>query len=202
MTRLQFEAIICDRCAPTLCGAKPANLVSFSKQESTCQNSPGIEELLAEYEEQLKHYQIHMKVICGCRKHYLVLVYRPDLLQNCLRQKDSMHILENCGYDSAWPVSRMIAHLKERYESDRGLPHEMGVFLGYPAEDVIGFCLHKGAECKYCGYWKVYGDVARARRTFAVYDRCRAYMNERRAAGISVLRMAKDIHNGCQAVVA
>ena len=42
-------------------------------------------------------------------------------------------------------------------------PHEIGVFLGYPLEDVKGFIENKGKNFLYSGYWKVYSDVERAK---------------------------------------
>ena len=70
-------------------------------------------------------------------------------------------------------LAALLSHLKKRLSQSEGFPHEIGLFLGYPLEDVIGFCRHKGEGCKLCGYWKVYGDVESARKSFALFDRCR-----------------------------
>ena len=48
--------------------------------------------------------------------------------------------------------------------------------MGYPLEDVRGFRINGGSGCKLCGYWKVYGDVEKAKVQFEVYDKCRAFM--------------------------
>ena len=44
-----------------------------------------------------------------------------------------------------------------RMAQSEGFPHEVGLFLGYPPEDVRGFmeCRAKGFRCVGC--WKVYG---------------------------------------------
>lgn len=55
---------------------------------------------------------------------------------------------------------------------ERGFPHEMGYFLGYPYADVEGFILHKGKDYVAMGLWKVYGERERALETFARYKRC------------------------------
>ena len=52
-------------------------------------------------------------------------------------------------------------------------PHEIGLFLGYPPEDVEGFCRYQGQNYKLCGRWKVYGDREAACRRFQRYDHCR-----------------------------
>ena len=56
--------------------------------------------------------------------------------------------------------------------SGRIFPHEVGLFLSYPPEDVRGFIDNHARNCKYLGFWKVYGDVEKAKRTFANYERC------------------------------
>ena len=65
-------------------------------------------------------------------------------------------------------------HLSQRVslsaQGAESYPHEMGIFLGYPLEDVRGFILHEGKDSRYTGYWKVYGDVEQAKQTFQAYD--------------------------------
>ena len=57
-------------------------------------------------------------------------------------------------------------------KSSNDFPHEIGLFLGYPVEDVKGFIKYKG-ECSKCiGCWKVYGDVTKAEDTFDRYKKC------------------------------
>ena len=46
----------------------------------------------------------------------------------------------------------------------------MGIFLGYPLEDVEGFIRYEGKESRYTGYWKVSGDVTQAKQIFQAYD--------------------------------
>ena len=55
-----------------------------------------------------------------------------------------------------------------------GFPHEIGLFLGYPLQDVLGFIENRGQGSKLVGTWKVYGDEEAARRTFARYKKCTA----------------------------
>ena len=51
-------------------------------------------------------------------------------------------------------------------------PHEVGLFLSYPPEDVKGFIDNRACNFKCAGLWKVYGDEAAARRTFARFKKC------------------------------
>ena len=52
----------------------------------------------------------------------------------------------------------------------KDFPHEMGILLGYPVEDVEGFILHKGGSYLCNGYWKVYYNVSQKQRTFRWYS--------------------------------
>ena len=51
-------------------------------------------------------------------------------------------------------------------------PHEIGLFLGYPYEDVIGFIKNKGKNYTYCGYWKTYGDPEISKKKFQQFQKC------------------------------
>ena len=53
-------------------------------------------------------------------------------------------------------------------------PHEVGLFLSYPPEDVAGFIANNARRCKCAGLWKVYGDEKRARRMFHAFKACTA----------------------------
>ena len=54
-------------------------------------------------------------------------------------------------------------------------PHEIGLFLGYPPEDVLKYYVKKGKDYLFSGYWKVYTNPEKAIKTFELYDECRAY---------------------------
>ena len=50
-------------------------------------------------------------------------------------------------------------------------PHELGLLLGYPAEDVRGFMGIGYKKCLYTGYWKVYEKAEEKIALFSEYDR-------------------------------
>ena len=52
------------------------------------------------------------------------------------------------------------------------LAPEIGVFLGYPLADVIGFIENRGKNFTACGYWKVYTDPTTAQAEFDRYKKC------------------------------
>ena len=73
--------------------------------------------------------------------------------------------------------------------SGGGIPHEIGVFLGYPLDDVKGFIRHKGRDYTFCGCWKCYGDPQAARRRFERYHRCTAVLRRRYAEGTPITQL-------------
>jgi hypothetical protein len=66
--------------------------------------------------------------------------------------------------------------LRQKFEEFPQFPHEVGLFLGYPPDDVLGFMKHKGQNYKLNGCWKVYGNVDKAKTDFRCYEVCRQYM--------------------------
>ena len=62
--------------------------------------------------------------------------------------------------------------LRQRLAMDGTFPHEIGLFLSYPLEDVEGFVENRGRNCKCTGCWKVYGDEQQAQRQFSRYRKC------------------------------
>ena len=67
-----------------------------------------------------------------------------------------------------------MARLARRFRESEAFPHEVGLFLSYPPEDVAGFIANNARRCKCAGLWKVYGDEKRARRMFHAFKACTA----------------------------
>jgi len=99
----------------------------------------------------------------------LVYVFRPNHLEKDLQNKKACRLLQERGYCCETP-GKCLAHLRQRLSESEDFPHEIGLFLGYPPEDVCGFIENK--PCKCTGCWKVYGDEEAARKTFAKYKKC------------------------------
>ena len=78
----------------------------------------------------------------------------------------------------------------KKLRKDGEFPHEIGLFLGYPPEDVQGF-MELGPDCCKCtGCWKVYGDEAAAQRKFAQYKKCTRVYCDRWDKGADIERLA------------
>lgn len=69
-------------------------------------------------------------------------------------------------------------------------PHEVGLFLSYPPEDVQGFIDHRACDFKCAGLWKVYSDEERAQRLFTRFKRCTEDYCARWQAGSDIGQLA------------
>lgn len=116
----------------------------------------------------------------------LLLLYRQERLEAHLKEKKNKDFLNCCGYLDV-SVAAVIGRLKERYEDYvlRGapFPHELGIVLEYPVEDVMGFIEHRGKNCLLEKYWKVYHNLEQAKETFARYDAAKERAMEEIIAG-------------------
>lgn len=174
----EFERQLAQHCAPTLLGEKCASLVSLSREEF-----PQLEELLGQYNRRWAGCGLRMQILCHCRCRSLVYLYHPGKLAQHLARPQVQALLRKYGYEPGQPLEGMLLRLRRRLREEGDFPHEIGLFLGYPPEDVAAFIRTKGAGYKLCGYWKVYFHEEEARATFARYDACRARLCRRLAAG-------------------
>jgi hypothetical protein len=100
-------------------------------------------------------------------KRTSVFFYHPDLLQNILREKATAQFLITCGYREELTLATALADLKKRFQ--QGCPHEIGIFLGIPLPDVLGFIENSGKKALAGGYWKIYHDPDLKLALFARY---------------------------------
>ena len=83
-----------------------------------------------------------------------------------------------------------MARLARRFRESEAFPHEVGLFLSYPPEDVKGFIDHRACGFKCAGLWKVYGDEERSRALFDKFERCTRCYLASWARGTGVERLA------------
>lgn len=166
----QLDRLIAAYCSPTLAGIKPASLVSCDKSLY-----PDLPQRLEEYGAAFAPRGLHFEIVCACKERWLLMVYHKAQLEHRLADTAVRHVLESFGYPAGRPLAELLRMLKRRIALSDGFPHEIGLFLGYPIEDVVGFIRYQGRGCKLSGYWKVYGDAEAASRLFDRLSRvCRA----------------------------
>ena len=101
----------------------------------------------------------------------LLYLYRPAELRRDLQDVLASELLRQAGYADE-SCARCVAQLIRRFRESGEFPHEVGLFLSYPPEDVKGFIDHRANDFKCAGLWKVYGDEAKAQALFAKFKKC------------------------------
>lgn len=67
---------------------------------------------------------------------------------------------------------------------------QIGLFLGYPPEDVEGFLRNRAQKYKCIGCWKVYGDEKKAKAQFQAFSDCTACYCRCYVRGMSLEKLA------------
>ena len=163
---LEMEKYLILHCAPTLASLTTANLFGMKLE-----NGAEIERQLARWNHQLREKGIFLMLLKQQEGRALVYVCRESHLRRDLCRHGVARFLAGYGYDSMDPL-RALERLKERLNESAVFPHEIGIFLGYPLGDVVGFIRNSGKNCKCVGCWKVYCNECDAIKTFARYQKC------------------------------
>lgn len=181
-----FEQALAKHCAPALAGIKPANLVSFYKNQI-----PDIHHVIKQYSQVLGQRNICIKVLYENEKRILLIVYRIEKLRMQLFNHDSNkeRYFHSIDYPKEYSIEKYLICLSGRIENEDHFPHEIGLFLGYPLKDVIEFQKNKGKNYLMCKYWKVYEDLQEAQRKFTQYDKCTYAVISRVKKGISIAQL-------------
>lgn len=161
-----LEDGVVTNCAPTLAGMKSGNLFSY---RYTSQIEAILE--LKDLNRKLNARGVYVEALLWRKETVLIYVYRKAFLKRDLQKEKVRDLLASYGYRE-YDINSCLKRLKERLTEYDDFPHEIGVFLGYPLEDVIGFIIHKGKNCKLSGIWKVYGNVAEAGTVFQKLKKC------------------------------
>lgn len=166
--KYSFEQMLAEFCAPTLAGVKPATLFRYRPEPGEDVNAH-----IAYWDAALRPQGVTVQALKQCQTTgaALVYVYRHNTLARLLAAADIREFLRSEGY-TATALEPLLRELAQRVCCEGDFPHEIGVFLGYPLEDVVGFIRNQGKNYLCCGYWKVYGDADAAQRCFARYKKC------------------------------
>lgn len=160
----QVEMLLALHCAPIISGIKVSNLVVLTREQSMvlCRNirPSGLDVWFLNYAEDSNP----------------ALIFRKDDMQKFLQRSDIQEALGRFGYSDFQLIPVLLqlsSHMREYKAEEGAFPHELGILLGYPLEDVLGFMENDGENYAYCGYWKVYGDIEKAKKVFDAYNEVR-----------------------------
>ncbi len=160
-----MQKLAAAHCAPVICGVKPSNLLVMEKP----------------YAKALKPLMTSTGIKAWCLEQgntrQIWMLFREEALETSLLDPENRAFMAQFGYTEDMDMGAMLKRMAMRFRQyKRGeieFPHEVGIFLGYPLEDVKGYIQHKGKDCLCTGYWKVYQNEEKARETFALYNKAR-----------------------------
>ncbi len=178
-----MERYLIESCAPTLASLKTASLFSMpfeTEEELECQ--------LTYWNTQMKTKGIQLQVMRRKGGRALIYVCRISQLLKNLELPEVWKLLDDYGYGGMNPA-QAVNHLRERLATGEEFPHEIGIFLGYPLGDVVGFIENEGRNYKCAGCWKVYCNECETRKLFEKYRKCREIYARLWRQGRSVLQL-------------
>ena len=175
---------IIKHCSPTLASLKSGNIF-WAPYENLKDMMREIKSL----NQRLSAKGIKIIPLRYSGKRCLLYVFRPAALRRDLADEQSFKILKESGYKCCEP-GKCIGRLLERLNSSEQFPHEIGLFLGYPPEDVCGYIRDKGKCPKCTGHWQVYGDENSALAKFESFNRCTRIFCKMAAQGLPIEELA------------
>lgn len=179
---MSYDFII-SQCAPTLAGIKVGNLFTYNLKKG----------------ENIQIQIDRMNKLFNCKGLYfnilrmnneeqaLIYVFRVKQLKMVLDNKNIQKFLNEYGYEDS-SIYKVIEVLKEHLK-EKDFPHEIGIFLGYPLEDIRDFIKYKGMNYKCVGFWKVYNDENNAKKTFAKFKKCKDIYCKKYAEGFDIFKL-------------
>ena len=177
------EDHIIRNCAPTLAGIKTGSIFScpYESREALLDS-------IRQFNRRLGAKGLRILPLRFTDRTALIYLYRPKLLTADLADEAAAAMLQCQGYDTG-SCEKCVACLARKLRAQGEFPHEIGLFLGYPPEDVRGFIENGACGCKCVGCWKVYGDEDAARRKFAQFKKCARVYRDKWAQGRPIERL-------------
>lgn len=122
----------------------------------------------------LKNIDIKYIKLRECDNALIILVYNEENLKNYIFESENKKFLMKLGYIDENNINKYLLILENRYKKFN-CPHELGIFLGFPLNDVKDFMECTKKKCLSCGYWLVYNDLKEAKEVFNKYDKVKDF---------------------------
>lgn len=150
--------------APVVGGLKPSSTITLKKDSKEYFVWNNYKETFLNKIE-LKHVLLRED-----DKAIILLIYSEKNLEKFINNKETKEFLLKLEYNLQDNLGSILDKLIQRYNRFH-CPHELGVFLGIPLEDVIDFMECTTKKCLLCGYWKVFNNSENALEIFNNYNR-------------------------------
>lgn len=186
MNQEDIHIQIAFQCAPLLMGVKLSNLLC-----TTCENEEFVRSMFLDT-------SISIHTLYKKRGRVTFLLYQRERLIEYLMGEKERCFLEELGYeilDLDIILEKIAIQYTDYMNTRKHFPHELGLLLEYPVEDVIGFMKHQGKNSIYTGYWKVYHDLEYALKTFRQYEGAKEKVIRSLSNGMCISHFLETYHN-------
>lgn len=176
-------------------GEKPAAIFSVRIEPAGTPPGPqtrnALRDAVRTYEVELPLRGITLTTLGERSNRIQLLAYRPNLVAEVLGDPATRSFLKGLGYPVD-NVAEFMGTLRRRLAAHlRGegvpFPHEIGVVLGYPLEDVLGYMHGASETCR--GPWRSYGDARTAELRFLRVACSERACRERFVSGLTLDRL-------------
>lgn len=168
----------------TVCGIKPASLFTVSSEDfSDC--------IFKNWKTVADNEKLSISVFEISCKTKMVFIYNTKWIKRIISESFVCTYLEGKGYPPSHDTEKILEELFLRLKERKSFPHEVGIFLGYPPEDVVKFEENQGKFCKYCGYWKSYCNPEEAKKCCDRYRLCSQMCTQWFDEGYSIPQIIK-----------
>ena len=178
-----MELQIAFQCAPLIAGLKMANLLMVEPDQ------------MVQVHRLLRGSGLSYFVVAAGSGKTAVLLYQRSSLEQYLKRPCVWEIFASLGYDRQC-LGKLLYAFRLRYEAylqkKGGFPHEMGLLLGYPVEDVEGYMKYQGKQCLWSGEWKVYAYPGEKKALFASFDKAREELICKLHQGVAMHQIIED----------
>lgn len=147
-----FQYWLSEKLAPVLLGAKPAEILCFSETDEKGRQRV---ELLQAWIERIP--SLEFRRIKGSKGRIKILFYHKVRLTEILKDPRCHRFLKAQGYPPRVEVETYLDCLLLKISAVT-IPPEIGIFLGYPLKDVLGYMGHPSLRLTKVNGWKVYGN--------------------------------------------
>jgi hypothetical protein len=102
-----------------------------------------------------------------------VIFYKDDAVRKALSEIPPCILEGDLNYRAGMEPEEFLKEIGLRWKTSGQIPHEIGIALGYPVKDVLGYMGLLPLECNgICG-WRIYGNPASSLHKCRMYTRAR-----------------------------
>jgi hypothetical protein len=184
MTNIDINQLFLRCSSHTMCGIKPANLFTIPSQQFS-------KSAFENWEVLANRQGISISAFKSSSNITMIFIYNIVWIGKILEDSFVQAYLCSKGFSNLFDTTKTLRELFYRLQTNKNFPHEVGIFLGYPIEDVIGFEKNQGKSSKYCGYWKSYCNPEEAKRCCERYKQCSQMCNQWFSEGYSIPQIIK-----------